>query len=150
MPVVKYKVFAYITHADRLLVFSHPFHPEAGLQVTAGTVLDGEHPDDAVVREAFEETGLADLTLDTFLGEVERDMSDFGLDEIHRRRFYHLRCHGRPPETWRHFERDPSDRAAMPIAFDFFWARLPDGIPKLVGDHDAMIPRLLRSMSARS
>jgi 8-oxo-dGTP pyrophosphatase MutT (NUDIX family) len=96
MRSVKQKVFAYITHNQHLLVFNHPFAPEAGIQVPAGTIEEGEHPEAAVLREAFEETGLIDLTLDCFLGEQKRDMSDLGRDEIHYRRFYHLRCHKTP------------------------------------------------------
>src|SRR6476661_1052380 len=60
MPIMKRKVFASITHGDRLLVFSHSFAPEAGMQVPAGTVNDGEDPDSAVMREAYEEAGRTD------------------------------------------------------------------------------------------
>jgi ADP-ribose pyrophosphatase YjhB (NUDIX family) len=52
------KVFAYITQGNRLLVFRHADFPEAGLQVPAGTVRLDERPEDAVLREAFEETGV--------------------------------------------------------------------------------------------
>ncbi len=121
MKQVKYKVFAYITHNHRLLVFRHIHCPEAGIQVPAGTIEPDEHPDKAVLREAFEETGLTDLTLACLLGEQERDMSDFGLNEIHYRRFYHLLCTGNPPETWQHEEGYSEIR---PI-FEFFWASLP-------------------------
>ena len=34
----KQKAFAYITHGNRLLVFRHVHHPEAGVQVPVGTV----------------------------------------------------------------------------------------------------------------
>ena len=145
MRLVKQKVFAYITHNDHLLVFNHPFAPEAGIQVPAGTIEEGEHPEAAVLREAFEETGLADLTLDCFLGEQKRDMSDFGRDEIHYRRFYHLRCRKTPPRTWRHEELyHSSGSAQMPISFEFFWAPLPNGVPHLVADHGIMMPQLLK------
>ena len=143
MTAVKRKVLAYITHANRLLIFSHPEHPEAGIQVPAGSVKEGERPEAAVLREAFEETGLDSLEVMAFLGEQQRPMADFGLDQIHHRYFYHLRCNGRPPETWRHYETDPSEGGQAPIAFDFFWAPLPDGVPALVADHDAMLPWLL-------
>ena len=142
----KYKVFAYISHAGRLLVFSHPDHPEAGIQVPAGSVKEGEQLETAVMREAFEETGLQGLELVAFLGEQWRSMADFGLDQIHHRYFYHLRFNGNPPETWRHYERDPSDGGSEAIAFDFFWARLPHGVPALIADHDAMLPRLLEQL----
>ena len=63
------KVFAYITHGNQLLVFSHPDFPEAGIQVPAGTIEEGETAEAAVMREAFEETGLANLKRIRMLGE---------------------------------------------------------------------------------
>ncbi|MBA2247495.1 MAG: NUDIX domain-containing protein, partial [Chloroflexia bacterium] len=68
---IKRKAFAYITSGPtsgptsghRLLVFSHPLSPEAGIQVPAGTIDDGETPEEAVLREASQETGLPSLTV---------------------------------------------------------------------------------------
>jgi 8-oxo-dGTP diphosphatase len=150
MPVIKQKVFAYITHGDRLLVFSHPYEPEAGIQVPAGTVEHGENPDTAVMREAYEETGLTGLRLVQFLGEQMLDRSDVGLDEVHHRRFYHLQCGDDPPERWRHEERDPSDGTPGPIIFELFWARMPDAIPPLIADHGTLLPRLLETLYIES
>lgn len=138
MATIKRKVFAYITHGDRLLIFRHRDAPEAGLQVPAGTVEPGEKLDDAVVREAFEETGLVGLRLAHYLGERWRDMSDYGLDQLHQRFFYHLEYAATPPETWSHVETDPSDGSEQHV-FEFFWARLPDDVPALTGDHDQML-----------
>ena len=146
MKPMKDKVFAYITHGYRLLVFRHPAVPEAGIQVRAGTIKVDESPEAAVLREAFEETGMADLTLAGLLGEQTRDMADFGRDEIHHRRFYHLRCTGSPPETWRHEEADPSAGESGPILFEFFWAPLPEGVPPLIADHGKMLPRLVEKL----
>ncbi|HEX4204655.1 MAG TPA: NUDIX domain-containing protein [Ktedonobacteraceae bacterium] len=144
---VKRKVFAYITHDRHLLVFRHPFVPEAGIQVPAGTVEVGEPLEKAVLREAFEETDLTDLFLDGFLGEQERDMSDFGKNEIHHRFFYHLRYQGNPPAMWRHEERYPSEEPKhLPITFEFFWAPLPHGVPALIADHGKMLPRLWENL----
>lgn len=78
MPVTNRKAFAYITWNDSLLVFSHPRSPEAGLQVPAGTVRDDETPEQAVMREATEETGLGDLEIVDFLGEHVKHRSDVG------------------------------------------------------------------------
>jgi ADP-ribose pyrophosphatase YjhB (NUDIX family) len=63
------KVFAYITHQNRLLIFRHTDFPEAGIQVPAGTVLTDEDHATAVLREAQEETGLSDLAIKSYLGE---------------------------------------------------------------------------------
>lgn len=148
MPIVKYKAFAYITHGGQLLVFRHPSVPEAGIQVPAGTIQAGESPAEAVMREAHEETGLDDLVLEGFLGEQQRDMSDRGLDEVHQRYYFHLRCASDPPATWRHYENDPSDGSSTPILFEFFWVRLLNGVPNMVGDHGFHLPRLIELLAA--
>lgn len=146
MPILIPKVFAYITHGHRLLVFRHVDFPKAGIQVPAGTIQPSEHPEEAVLREAYEETGLSDFSEVHFLGEQIRDMADFRRGEIHQRYFYHLPYAGDPPTTWRHSENDPSDGAAKPIMFEFFWANLPDKVPELIADHDQFISGLLKRL----
>lgn len=145
MPILKHKVFAYITHGHRLLVFRHADFPQAGIQVPAGTVQPNEHPDEAVLREVCEETGLSDFAEVYLLGEQIRDMRDFNRDEIHQRYFYHLQYAGDPPTAWRHDET--SGGTAAPIVFEFFWANLPNEVPKLIADHDKFLPALLKRLS---
>jgi 8-oxo-dGTP diphosphatase len=152
------KAFAYITSLptrltpiatttrSRLLVFSHPLSPEAGIQVPAGTMRDGESPEDAVLREAREETGLDRLTIVGLLGRQEFDARPLGRDEIHDRWFFHLTCDEETPDQWRHGEHDPSDRSSEVIPFDFFWADLPDGVPPLIADHDRFLPALVHAL----
>lgn len=143
------KAMAYITHRDRLLVFRQPDFPEAGIQVPGGSIEPGEPPEVAVLREAFEETGLGGLRLVCFLGERKPDGRSWGHDEIHRRYFYHLRCEGAElPETWRHAEQTPSDGSPGPITFELFWAPLPDGVPPLIAEMDALLPELIVSLHA--
>ncbi|HEX5414383.1 MAG TPA: NUDIX domain-containing protein [Chloroflexota bacterium] len=143
MPDVKRKVYAYITHRNRLLVFAHPNSPEAGIQVPGGTLEAGETPEAGVLREAREETDRDDLEIVRFLGRVLRHRADIGRDEIHERFFFHLRCTGDPPETWRHGEFDPSEGEEVVIPFDFFWAPLPDGVPELIAGQGQLLPALL-------
>ena len=143
------KAFAYITHRNRLLVFTHPFAPEAGVQVPAGTIEDGERPEDAVMREAFEETGLTDLTLAHFLGERLHVWSNGEREVSSQRYFYHLRCNGDPPATWRHVETHTSDGSG-PHVFEFCWALLPAGVPALIAEHDACLPQLIETMSSEA
>jgi len=50
--IQKYKVAAYITQADWLLVFSEPAYPAAGIQIPGGSIEPGEDPDRAMLREA--------------------------------------------------------------------------------------------------
>lgn len=138
------KALAYITQGDNLLVFRHPLHPEAGIQVPAGTIEERESPEEAVMREVREETGLDDLVMRTFLGVRELDLSQYGLAEVQRRFFYHLEFRGQAPATWRHYETDPSDGSPGPIELEFFWARLPDQVPELSGGQGALLSRLAR------
>lgn len=134
------RVCAYITQGDRLLVFSHPHHPEAGLQVPGGTIEEGETPLAAVLREAHEETGLTDLTVRSYLGVREYDLHPYGRNEVERRHFFHLDFCGQAPATWRHFEMHPSDGSEAPIEFEFFWVRLPDDVPELIaGQGDLLV-----------
>lgn len=146
--VEKRKAFAYVTRGRRLLVFEHPFAPEAGIQVPAGTIELGEAPEVAVLREAHEETGLTGLQLGAFLGEQRRDMSDFEKAEIHHRYFYQVICEQDTPEVWDWGERFPSDEpessSIFRHVFRFYWVDLPDGVPELIADHGAMIGRLCK------
>jgi len=123
-------------HRQRLLLFTQP-RPGAGIQVPAGTLLPGEAPEDGVLREAWEETGLESLALGTYLGRKDwvRDIPALGRPEMHERHFFHVLCTTEPPEAWQHVECDPSD-GSSPIPFDFFWASLPHGVPRLVANHD--------------
>jgi 8-oxo-dGTP pyrophosphatase MutT (NUDIX family) len=152
------KAFAYITSVttsvtaslttsrNRLLVFSHPLSPEAGIQVPAGTIRDHESPFDAVLREAREETGVTRLTLVGLLGRQRFDARPFGRDEIHDRWFFHLTCDEDTPDQWRHGEHDPSDAPGEVIPFDLFWVDLPDGVPPLIAGHGRFLPDLVRAL----
>jgi 8-oxo-dGTP diphosphatase len=140
--IEKRKVYAYIVQDRDLMVFEHPDSPEAGIQVPGGTVEDGEALEAAVLREAFEETGLEGLTIAAYLGQQVRDMRDYGKDEMHQRHFYHLTCSTVIPQQWRSVEQFPSGEASGPIHFLLYRAPL-DNLPGLIADLDAYI-RVLR------
>lgn len=142
MPDIRRKAFAYITHHGRLLVFRHVDFPEAGIQVPAGTLEEGESPGEAVLREAREETGLDNLEVCALLGE--RDLA--WKDLVFHCWFYHLACTGTPPERWQHDELHASDGSG-PIRFEFFWAKLPDAIPPLAWEHGALLAGLIRRLA---
>jgi 8-oxo-dGTP pyrophosphatase MutT (NUDIX family) len=135
------KVFAYITNQNFLLVFSHPDFPEAGIQVPGGTVEPGEPLQEAVLREAYEETGLVGLKLIGYLGSCVYDMSPWGGHPSQQRHFFHLELDGQSPRVWQHHETSGGKRD--PILFELFWAELPNGIPKLFADHGQMLSKLL-------
>jgi 8-oxo-dGTP pyrophosphatase MutT (NUDIX family) len=69
------KVTAFITRRSKtgheLLLFEHPY---AGIEIPAGTVEDGETPEEAAMREATEESGLTSLTFGSYLGSTVRTL----------------------------------------------------------------------------
>jgi 8-oxo-dGTP pyrophosphatase MutT (NUDIX family) len=136
------KVVAYITQRDHLLVFRHTQFPEAGIQVPAGTVEPYEPLAQAVLREAREETGLADLKLLAYLGARDIDLSIYGRDEINRRHFFQIEYTGKPLLRWLHDEIHRSDGSAAPIEFEFFWVKYPEEVPELVAGFGDFLPNL--------
>ena len=71
-----HKVTAFITRerpeGRQILLFQHP---QAGVQIPAGTVDEGEDWQTAVIREATEETGLTQLTIHRYLGQIENELA---------------------------------------------------------------------------
>jgi 8-oxo-dGTP pyrophosphatase MutT (NUDIX family) len=133
------KVVAYITKDRNLLVLQHLDFPEAGIQVPAGTVKDGETPIQATFREVFEETGLKNVEYVSYLGDEVFDASIIGKNELHHRYYFHLTCIGDNQETWIHSEDDPSNEPGKSIFFNFYWVPIDD-VPILAGDLDKMLP----------
>ena len=101
------KVTAFVTRPTptgrQLLLFQHP---NAGIQIPAGTVEDGETPKTCVLREANEETGLAPLTIERYLGSRDEP----------------------PPEGYLSIAT-PTKVYARPDETSFDWAHLRKGIP---------------------
>jgi 8-oxo-dGTP pyrophosphatase MutT (NUDIX family) len=99
------KVTAFVTRGSaqgkELLLLEHPF---AGIQIPAGTVEEGETPEDAARREAAEETGLSGIELRAHLGS-----DDWRLPEPLRMIATGTTVYSRPD----------------PISFD--WVTLPRG-----------------------
>jgi 8-oxo-dGTP pyrophosphatase MutT (NUDIX family) len=141
---LRHKVVIYLTQGNRLLIFRHTKHPEAGIQVPAGTVMPGEDPDAAAIRETCEETGLdaSELKLCGMLGADLRTVQGPQSSEVIRRYFFHLEFTGSSPQTWIHHENDPSDGTPGPIEFEFTWIQFPDDVPLLAGNQGAMLPGL--------
>ena len=125
---VSEKVYAYITQGEQLLVFRHVDFPDAGIQVPGGTVNPGEPMRQAVLREAFEETGVANLEIVAELGETLYDMTPQGkTGDVHHRHYFHLR-RTLPlplPATWRHEERHAAG-GGPPFLFEFSWVPVAD------------------------
>ena len=74
---------------EHLLVLHQSDNPIPGLQVPQGTVGESEDIRDAVVREVWEETGLA-ASINGYLGVAEYDMSEYGRAEVQERHVFQL------------------------------------------------------------
>ena len=74
--MIVHKVTAFITreskNGQQLLLFRHP---NAGVQIPAGTVEEGESWQTAALREAHEETGLTQLTVQGYLGKINNELA---------------------------------------------------------------------------
>jgi 8-oxo-dGTP pyrophosphatase MutT (NUDIX family) len=107
-PVCYQRAVAYVTDPlGRLLVFEH-LDVDAGTQVPAGGIHEGEPAEDAVLRELAEASGVESAVLVRKLGEAwnmsEPGNVPPGLEEqIHHA--FHLRLHETPQERWEWDER---------------------------------------------
>lgn len=116
------KVVVYVTHGDRMLVFSHRDFPEVGVQVPAGTLEAGEDKAEAAIREAEEETGLSLKGPAQYLGSHDFDARIFR-PEIHERHFFRVEASAADAEKepWLHFETKPSGGDMKEIAYQLYW-----------------------------
>jgi GrpB-like predicted nucleotidyltransferase (UPF0157 family)/8-oxo-dGTP pyrophosphatase MutT (NUDIX family) len=133
------KVLAYITHGSGLAVFTEPDFPEVGIQVPGGSLEPDETAQEAVLREAAEETGLDGLRLERFLGS--RDIQ-FPGSRRKRRHFFHLRCEGTVPDVWQQWEQTPHT-GEPPILFELRWVELA-AVPELFAEQGVLLDKLNR------
>jgi 8-oxo-dGTP pyrophosphatase MutT (NUDIX family) len=108
---------------------------------------DGEEPDEAVLREAFEETGLVELRLVSHLASDEWVISSKTDEEVrYLRHFYHLICEQDVPDSWLHDELDPSEGPPGPITFEIFWLPVAEAAASLHPYYVASLDELSGSL----
>jgi 8-oxo-dGTP diphosphatase len=121
---MKHKVLALITREyagqTQVLVFDHRDFPEAGTQIPAGTVDDGETLDGALWREIHEEAGLTADQL-TLAGQVAShshpDWGEAGIVE----HIYHLTADDLP-NVWSHTVQGEGEDIGF--VFNYYWLPL--------------------------
>lgn len=144
MPVRTNKVLVYVVHGGSLLVFRHVAHPEAGLQVPAGTVEAGEDTAAAALREVREESGL-EVRIERCIGTYDFSMAPWGRDEIQHRTVYLARPVTEPAAAWRHWERDANGGGEYEFAFS--WHPLEEPI-ELAGGQGRFLDEVRRVVGA--
>ena len=111
-----------------VLVFTHRYQPDAGLQVPAGTVAPGEAPEAAAYREVAEESGLmpAQVRLVRKLAEVVEPEW-----QIVQRHAYLFAPVADLPERWNHTVAGAGEDQGM--VFDFDWLPVSAAQQRLAG-----------------
>ena len=111
----------------------------------SGSLEEGEDPREAVLREAYEETGLSELEFVSLLGDLDYTFQPPDAEPIRiKRYFYHLSCPHPPQKSrWRHWENNPSEGDEDRILFELYWVDYADGVPDLVGELGAMVDKLV-------
>jgi 2-phosphosulfolactate phosphatase len=142
----KQKVLAYITRRRygriELLVFEQPDHP-AGLQVPAGTLDQGEHPEWGALREAEEETGLRHLRIVHRL--TTHTLHAPWASEFHVRHVYHLESIDGSPDRWMHVVTAGVEDLGM--RFECRWHDISEPL-ELAGRQGEYLEYLLASLSS--
>ena len=136
---MRQKVLAYVIRRQngepQLLIFEHRDHPDAGVQVPAGTVEPGEAIEAALLREVEEESGLtpAQVRLVRKLGELNEAESD------QQRHVFELAPAGPLPDRWAHTVQGRGEDEGL--VFDYYWQTLSPAL-KLAGGQDRWLPDL--------
>lgn len=126
------KALAHITRQHnndaQLLVFTHRDYPEAGLQIPAGTVEEGEEIEHALFREIQEESGLVpdDLKLIRKLAVFESQ--EWGTI----RHVFHLATTKPLPDSWNcltnDYDNDEARARDERLVFCYRWESLKNKI----------------------
>lgn len=131
---MKQKVYAYLVRQSgsgpELLVFDHVDFPEAGTQVPGGTLDPGESPEEGVLRELFEESGVGGARLVRKLGAFPWWAEH--LSVWHQRHVYHLENAGDLPVHWLHIvSAGEGDKG---LRFRFYWIPLTEAKERLIAN----------------
>ncbi|WP_443333840.1 NUDIX domain-containing protein [Streptomyces sp. CB02488] len=120
--------------APEVLVFDHVGMPEAGTQVPAGGVEPGEEPEEAVLREVAEETGLLTVAVVRQIAVEDKPHPDTG--QARRTSFFLLQVPAETPDAWEHYVNGDGDDAGLTFTCRFLPLPLKE---PLADDQDAWL-----------
>lgn len=117
------KVAAFIVRRSgvnaQLLVFAHADLPEVPVQIPGGTVEPGESPENAVLREVEEESGLRGLPILHKLGVCHFFWT--AIDDEIERHCYLLQAPNDAPDSWQHTVGGAGEDGGL--VFSYFWEK---------------------------
>lgn len=128
------KVVAYVIRNQgsfrEILVFEHLDHPDAGIQVPAGTVQENEAVEAALLREVKEEAGLEFTKPNKYLGKFEYFRKD--RNELHLRNVFIIEPQEKLANEWIHIvESSDEDKS---LRFKFYWLEFENAAKVLAVD----------------
>lgn len=120
---MKQKVVVYCVQEEKLLVFRHVDFSweEVGIQVPAGSIREGENPNDAALRELQEETGFKDFEIEAYIGADTYNLNPYR-DEIQERHFFRARPTKELPQLWN--SQEDHEGKEHPTRLECFWIPL--------------------------
>ncbi|MFA1548925.1 NUDIX hydrolase [Actinomadura chokoriensis] len=134
------RVAAYVIRlrtVPELLVFDHVGMPQAGTQIPAGGVHPDEDPEQAVLREVFEETGLRTALVIQQLVVVNKPHPD--TRQPRRTTYFHLQAPAATADTWNHTVSGDGDDTGLTFACRFLPLPLEE---PLADDQDAWLAHI--------
>lgn len=135
---IKRKSLAYITVNEELLVFRQPDFPEAGIQVPKGTIEDGDTPEETIIREIEEETGIIYREKPIFLGDTIVNLKKYSPIINEHRFYFHCPLYRKPADEWEHYEYHATGKN-VPILFSFFWIPLHQAESLLIAEQGELL-----------
>ena len=138
-----HKACACVISEGHLLVFKHPF---AGVQLPKGTIEQGELPEEAVLRELEEESGINTGRVITKIKESVYIMKGYEVDSKADQKqiwhLYHIASSSCPPDTWVH--RATGSVAEEGLLFSYFWHHLDEDASYIGGIYSDVVASIRR------
>lgn len=135
---LQWPVFPGLTGAS-LLVFEHVDAPEAGVQVPAGTIAEGETPEQTALREVAEETGLTGVRIVRKVGTFPYFHGE--RCEWHQRHVFVLAAEGPVQARWTHVVTASGEDGGL--RFACYWLDAAEARARLATGQGLYLPAAL-------
>ena len=151
LPIIE-KACACVVQRGRVLVFRHP-HSTGGVQLPKGTIEPGESPENAVIRELAEESGLRLSAAPKLVAEMKftgaaKKAFPEKLPTQQRWFVFRFDAVDTLPEHWTHTATgSPAEHG---LVFDYFWHPLSESFAAAHRDSDARFATVIDALLKRT